>query len=170
MTAVYLINLSPSVSLEGDVPNRVWYNKDISFDHLKVFGCKAFVHIPQDERSKFDPKTRQCIFVGYGLDEFGYRLFDPIANKVLRRRDVVFVEDQTIEDIVKTKKRCQQQHQDDLDPLPTVAGPQEVEEDDVDDAHSEVMGCIWDWAPAVSRCSSVLEPSCFADRRTSPQP
>lgn len=170
MTAVYLINLSPSVSLEGDVPNRVWYNKDISYDHLKVFGCKAFVHIPQDERSKFDPKTRQCIFLSYGLDEFGYRLFDPIANKVLRRRDVVFVEDQTIEDIVKTKKRHQQQHQDDLDPLPTVAGPQEVEEDDVDDAHSEVMGCIWDWAPAVSRCSSVLEPSCFADRRTSPQP
>jgi len=64
-----------------------------------VFGCKAFVHIPQDERLKLDAKTRQCIFLGYGLDEF----FDPIAKKVLRSHDVVFVEDQTIEDIVKTK-------------------------------------------------------------------
>ena len=105
MTAVYLINLSPSYPLQGDVPNRVWYNKHVSYDHLKVFGCKAFVHIPQDERLKLDAKTRQCIFLVYGLDEFGYKLFDSIAKKVMRSRNVVFVEDQTIEDIVKTKCR-----------------------------------------------------------------
>lgn len=81
----------------------MWYNKDVSYDHLKVFGCKAFVHIPQDERSKLDAKTRQCILLGYDLDEFGYKLFDPIEKKVVRSRDVVFVEDQTIEDIVKAK-------------------------------------------------------------------
>lgn len=126
MTAVYLINFSLSVPLQGDVPNRVWYNQDISYDHLKVFRCKAFVHISQDERSKLDPKTRQCIFLGYGLDEFGYKLFDLVAKKVLRSKNVVFVEDQTIEDIVKTKKRPRQQCQVDLDPLPTVAAPQEA--------------------------------------------
>ena len=58
MTAVYLINLSPSYPLQGDVPNRVWCDKGVSYDHLKVFGCKAFVHIPQDERSKLDSKTQ----------------------------------------------------------------------------------------------------------------
>jgi hypothetical protein len=58
MIAIYLINLSPSYPLQGDVPNRVWYNKDVSYNHLKVFGCKAFVHIPQDERLKVDAKTR----------------------------------------------------------------------------------------------------------------
>ena len=109
MTAVYLINLSPSYPLQGDVPNRVWYNKDVSYEHLRVFGCKTFVHIPQDERLKLDAKTRQCIFLGYGLDEFGYKLFDTIAKKVVRSRDVVFVEDQTIEDIVKTKVQVPQQ-------------------------------------------------------------
>ena len=57
-TAVYLINLSPSYPLQGDVPNKVYYDKDVSYEHLKVFGCKAFVHIPQDERSKLDSKTR----------------------------------------------------------------------------------------------------------------
>ena len=41
--------------------------------------------------------------LAFGLDEFGYKLFDPIAKKVLISRDIVFVEDQTIEDIVKTK-------------------------------------------------------------------
>ncbi|KAK8564769.1 hypothetical protein V6N12_058351 [Hibiscus sabdariffa] len=50
----------------------------MSYDHLYLFICKAFVHVPKDERSKLDAKTRQCIFIGYGLDgEFGYRLYDP---------------------------------------------------------------------------------------------
>ena len=127
MTAVYLINLSPSYPLQGDVPNRVWYNKHVSYDHLKVFGCKAFVHIPQDERLKLDAKTRQCIFFGYGLDEFGYKLFDPIAKKVVGSCDVVFVEDQTIEDIVKTKVQVPQQEPlVDLDPIPAALAPQQA--------------------------------------------
>ena len=27
-------------------------------------------------RGKLDPKTRPCIFLGYGDDEFGYRVWD----------------------------------------------------------------------------------------------
>lgn len=65
----------------------------MEYDHLKVFGCKVFVHIPQDERSKLDTKTRKCIFLGYGQNEFSYKLYDPISKKVVRSRDVVFVED-----------------------------------------------------------------------------
>ena len=93
MIVVYLINLSPSYPLQGDVPNRVWYGKDVSYDHLKVFGCKAYVHIPQDERSQLDANTRQYIFLGYGLDEFVYKLFDPSVRKVVRSCGVVLMED-----------------------------------------------------------------------------
>ena len=45
-TSIDLINLSPSVPLKGDVPERVWTRKDVSYDHLRVFGCEAFIHIP----------------------------------------------------------------------------------------------------------------------------
>ncbi|KAI5338059.1 hypothetical protein L3X38_017330 [Prunus dulcis] len=99
MTAVDLINLSPSAPLNGDVPNKFWSGKDVSYNHLKVFGCRAFVHIPKDERSKLDAKSKECIFMGYGNEEFGYRLWDPVARKIIRSRDVVFFEDQNIEDI-----------------------------------------------------------------------
>jgi hypothetical protein len=51
-----------------------------------------------------DSKTRHCIFIGYGQDEFGYKFFDPIEKKVVRSRDVKFIEDQTIEDIDKVEK------------------------------------------------------------------
>ncbi|GJT03502.1 phospholipase-like protein [Tanacetum coccineum] len=39
----------------------------------------AFVHIPKDERSKLDVKTKPCVFLGYGQDEFGYRTLESIA-------------------------------------------------------------------------------------------
>ena len=91
-------------SSQFDVPDRVWTGKDVSYDHLHVFRCKVFVHVLKDEKSKLDVKTQQYIFLGYGLDEFGYRLYDPVGKKIVRSRDVVFVEDQTIEDIEKTEE------------------------------------------------------------------
>ena len=51
----YVINLSPVVALDGVVPNR--FDQDVSYDNLKVFGCKACVHVPKDERSKLNVKT-----------------------------------------------------------------------------------------------------------------
>ena len=70
-TSIDLINLSASVPLKGDVLERVWTGKYVSYDHLRVFGCRAFVHIPKDERSKLDIKAKPCIFLGYGHEEFG---------------------------------------------------------------------------------------------------
>ena len=61
-----------------------------------------FFTCAEDERSKLDAKTRQCIFIGYGLDEFGYGLYDPIEKKL--SRDIIFMENQTIEDIDKAEK------------------------------------------------------------------
>ena len=90
-TTIDLINLSPSVPLNGDVPEKVWIRKEVSYDHLRVFGCRDFVHIPKDESSKLDPKAKQCIFLGYGHEKFGYRLYDPVDKKVVRSRDVVFL-------------------------------------------------------------------------------
>jgi hypothetical protein len=73
-TTVHLINRSPSHALDGDIPEMVWKGKDMSYDNLKVFDCRAFVHIPKDKRSKFNSKTNECIFLGYENGEFGYRL------------------------------------------------------------------------------------------------
>ncbi|RDX82110.1 hypothetical protein CR513_37143, partial [Mucuna pruriens] len=100
-TAVHVINLSLAVALNTEVSNKIWFEKDVKYNHLRIFGYKAFVHVPKDERSKLDMKTRQCIFIGYGHDEYGYRMYDPVEKKLVRSRDVQFMEDQTIEDIVQ---------------------------------------------------------------------
>ena len=59
-----LINLSPSAPLDVNVPERVWTEKDVSYKHLRVFGCRAYVHIRKDKKSKLDDKAKECIFLG----------------------------------------------------------------------------------------------------------
>ena len=63
MTTTYVINRSPSTPLDGDIPQRVWTGKDMSYRHLRVFDCLAYVHVTNDKRGKLDPKTQPCIFL-----------------------------------------------------------------------------------------------------------
>ena len=132
-TAVYVINLTPCVPLSFDIPDRVWSGKDVSYRHLRVFRCKSFVHIPKDERSKLDAKTKPCVFIGYGQDDFGYRLYDPVL-KLVCSRDVIFMEDQTLKDVEKAD--TSPQHNDDLidlDPVP----PKHVDTHDADGVQND---------------------------------
>ena len=93
--------MSNVVTLGGNVPNIVWFDKDVSHDLLIVFGC---MHVPKDVRLKLDVKTEKCIFIGYGKDDFGYCFYDPIDKTLIISRDGVCFEDQTIEYIGKTEK------------------------------------------------------------------
>jgi hypothetical protein len=51
-TACYLVNLSPSLVLDDKTPHEVWSGKKPSLQHLRVFGCDAYVHVPKENRSK----------------------------------------------------------------------------------------------------------------------
>ena len=68
--------------------------------------------------------NKLCIFVGYGQDDFGYRCYDPVGKKLIRSRDVVFIENQTIEDIDKVERSSSTSDGDlvDVDPIPMADG------------------------------------------------
>ena len=87
--------------MDFDILKRVWTRKNVSYSHLKVFGCRAFMHVPNEQRSKIDDKAIPCIFVKYGDEEFDYRLWDPKKQKIVRNRDIVFHQHETIEDMEK---------------------------------------------------------------------
>ncbi|KAE8708629.1 Cyclic nucleotide-gated ion channel 1 [Hibiscus syriacus] len=79
-------------SLAGKVAEEVWTGHDVSFDNLRIFGCPAYVHVPADERSKLDAKSKECIFLGYKKGVKGFKFWDPVTKKVVISRDVVFDE------------------------------------------------------------------------------
>lgn len=70
--------------------------KYVYYDHFRVFGCKVFVHIPKDEKSKLDLETRQFGFVSYDMDEFEYKFYDSIGKKKIWSKIIIFGEDQTL--------------------------------------------------------------------------
>jgi len=52
------------------------------------------VHVPDSKRVKLDAKSLKCILLGVSDESKAYKLFDPISNKIIISRYVVFEEDQ----------------------------------------------------------------------------
>ena len=58
LTAVYLRNRSPTRALAGITPYQAWTGEKPCVNHLKVFGCAAYAHIPSDQRRKLNSKSK----------------------------------------------------------------------------------------------------------------
>jgi len=118
--ACYLINRSPRASLGGKVPEEVWTGNAIDFSHLRIFGCPAYVHVPSDERSKLDAKSKKCIFLGYKKGVKGYKFWDPVDKKVVISRDAVFDEQSMLQ-------QNQEKVQMELEHIPATATLERIE-------------------------------------------
>jgi len=73
-------------------PKEKFTCKKPDVSHLKMFSCIAYVHVLDEKRSKLDPRTEKCIFIGYSLEQKTYRCFNPSTRKLQVSRDVVFDE------------------------------------------------------------------------------
>ena len=91
-TAVYLLNISPTKSVNKMTSFEAWMGEKPNVEHLRTFGCAVYAHVPKDERKKLDMKTRKCVLLGYGTEIKGYRLYDPERARVFHSRDVIFNE------------------------------------------------------------------------------
>ena len=91
-TVFYLINRGPSSSLDCGIPEEAWTGKKVNYSFLKPFGCEAFVHINKENRTKIEAKSKKFTFIGYGVNYFGYCLYDYENHKIIRSRDVTFNE------------------------------------------------------------------------------
>lgn len=58
-----------------------------------MFGCVAHVHIPDAWRRKLENKSFSCVLLGVSDESKGYKLYDPIAKRIVVSRDVIFEEE-----------------------------------------------------------------------------
>jgi hypothetical protein len=58
---------------------------------IRVFGSKAFAHVPKSLRHKLDPHSKPYIFVGYSSASKAYVLDDPVKQREIVSSEVTFV-------------------------------------------------------------------------------
>jgi hypothetical protein len=78
--------------LDGGIPKEAWTGKKVNYSFLKTFGCEAFVHIDKENRKNLEEKSKKCTFIGYGVNDFGYHLWDYENHKIISSIDVIFNE------------------------------------------------------------------------------
>lgn len=91
LTATYLQNRLPSRSI-GKTPYELWWGRKPDLSHLRVFGSEAFVHVPDTKRKKMDSKARKLTFIGYAIEQKGYRFVDLETDLITVSRDARFIE------------------------------------------------------------------------------
>lgn len=124
-TATYLRNRSPTTTLpKGKTPHEMWHGVKPNVGHLRVFGVRCWVHIPDELRRKLDPKSIECIFLGYYDASKAYRCYDPKAQRYYKSCHVIF--DETLHKVVET-------------PFSSPAGGVKLLESDMKDSSDKVI-------------------------------
>eukprot|EP00253_Pinus_taeda_P004978 PITA_04978 len=114
--AAYILNRCPTKAVMNKVLEEAWSGRKQGVTHMKVFGCVAYAHIPDQLRRKLDSKGEKCIFIGYSEESKAYRLYIPYTKKFFVSRDVQFIEEEawdgSIEKTVNVKN-CLSHDEDD---------------------------------------------------------
>jgi len=88
-----VLNRCPTKALQSITPYEAWHDRKPSIEHMRIFGCLSYALVSQTQRKKLDDKAVKCIFVGYSIENKGYRLYHLQTKYILVSWDVVFVED-----------------------------------------------------------------------------
>ena len=92
-SAAHVLNRTLSRT-NNKTPYELWHGKKPNISYLRIFGSRAFVHLPDASRCKLDSKAVECIMVGYCPRSKAYRLWNPATRRIVISRDVIF--DETI--------------------------------------------------------------------------
>src|SRR5882672_5406239 len=90
-THVYIRNRCPTSILPNHItPHERVYGHPPSIGHLRVFGSKCFIKVPDENRSKLDDKASECRLIGFEGDSI-YLVVNS-NRKRMRSRNVIFME------------------------------------------------------------------------------
>ena len=154
-TVVYL-----STPLVCGIPEEAWTGKKVSYSFVKTFGYEAFSHIDSKNRTKMEAKSKKCVFFGYGINEFFYRLWDFENHKIVRSRDVVFNEKVLYKDFLQQHEKKENNYVV-LDDTPKFDVP--VIPNDVQQPQQKIPHTLVNvrWSTRLSRPTDKFSPSLY---------
>ena len=74
-TAVYVQNRCPHQALGSKTPEEKFTGKEPDVSHFKIFGSPVYFHVSKEKRNKLGASGKKGIFVGYGENTKGYRIY-----------------------------------------------------------------------------------------------
>jgi hypothetical protein len=114
MTIVYVKNRSPHRILKNMTPKEAFLGKKPRDEHLRIFGCPVYIHVPKDKRKKLEPSGKIGIFIGYSESSKAYRIYVPGQHNIEISRDVTFDEriafNKPIEESIESNE--EEEHED----------------------------------------------------------
>jgi transposase InsO family protein len=93
LTAVFILNRSPTQSIEGRTPYEVWHGKKPSVDYFRTFGYVAHVKQRNKRLGKLEDRSTMMVFIGYEPGSKAWRFYNPVTRRVHVSCDAVFEED-----------------------------------------------------------------------------
>jgi len=88
-----MLNTCPTFVVKDMTPEEVCNGVKPLVVLFRVFGCVAYIHIPDARRTKLKNKSLYCVLLGVSQESKSYKLYDPAAKKIVTSRDIIFEED-----------------------------------------------------------------------------
>src|ERR1035441_5035468 len=89
-TARYLYTKGPVKALKDNTPEGMLLGRKAKVHHLRAFGCIAYAQVPKKLCKKLEPNSEKLILIGYLKHIKGYCLWNPLNDKIIMSRDIVF--------------------------------------------------------------------------------
>ena len=89
--ATHVLNCIPTRAITKSLtPHKAFTGNKPSIVHLRIFGCKAHVHIPDEKQCKLDAKSIEYTFLGFMENCKAYVCMQHLSGHVFESQDVVF--------------------------------------------------------------------------------
>ena len=82
-TTYYLINRTPTVTLKNKSPYEVLFKCNPNYKFLRIFGCACWPNLRPYNANKFQPRSSQCIFLGYSPRHKRVQMSQPCYGQVI---------------------------------------------------------------------------------------
>ncbi|GJT84818.1 retrovirus-related pol polyprotein from transposon TNT 1-94 [Tanacetum coccineum] len=91
-TSTYILNRILIRAILGKTPYELLRGRKPTLDYFRVFGSKCFILNTKDYLTKFDPKSYECVFLGYSQNSKAYIILNKHTMKIEESLNVTFDE------------------------------------------------------------------------------
>jgi hypothetical protein len=74
---VYLQNRVPTKAVHGMAPYEAWHGRRPDVQHVRTFGCVAYVKTMKPHLKKLNGRGTSVVFIGYEQGAKVWRFYDP---------------------------------------------------------------------------------------------